>query len=329
MNNQTLIGSDLDTTTSRAIGDVIAMQLASITYCSTSGNLEQTFANYFPKWELAWLPTKSVEGNYAFIAFNGVQYVIAIRGSILNFSWSAFDDWFEDDFNILLQTKWNYTNQTNTNPMISQGAADGLANLHLLVNSNGETMLDFIMNNAIPNNNFLCVTGHSLGGNLATVYSLWLKYQIEEVFHKKSPSLFSVLTFAAPTSWNKDFATIFDNAFTNSWRYYNQLDIVPFSACNILGLKKLFPNPGTPADLALDLLFDTTNGSIEAAEYLYNSYYYEVNQQRGSIALNTNNTIYPVSSSDSIEAWFEQAGAQHDHNHYLDFLNGAEINCQS
>lgn len=85
---------DTNDVNSRAIGDVIAMQLASITYCSLTNSVEQTLNKHLPDWQLVWEPVQAIEGNWAFIAYNGVQYVLAIRGSILNFSWGAFDDWF-------------------------------------------------------------------------------------------------------------------------------------------------------------------------------------------------------------------------------------------
>src|SRR5262245_18103384 len=84
----------------RAIGDVQAMQLASITYCTLTNKVSGTFYHYFSTWHLVWTPTQIINGNYAFIAYTGAQYVIAIRGSILNFSWGAFDNWFEQDFNL-------------------------------------------------------------------------------------------------------------------------------------------------------------------------------------------------------------------------------------
>ena len=33
--------------------------------------------------------------------------------------------------------------------------------------------------------------------------------------------------------------------------------------------------------------------------------------------------------TDPLMRWFEQAGQQHDHNHYLDWLGGKEITCTS
>lgn len=41
---------DANDVNSRAIGDVIAMQLASITYCSLTNNVKTTLNKYRPDW---------------------------------------------------------------------------------------------------------------------------------------------------------------------------------------------------------------------------------------------------------------------------------------
>ena len=44
--------------------------------------------------------------------------------------------------------------------------------------------------------------------------------------------------------------------------------------------------------------------------------------------LNASKKEYPMQDYFNIERWFEQAEAQHDHNHYLDWMGGTEITCQ-
>lgn len=342
MQNQTIIGSNLTTPVNpseRAIGDVIAMQLAGITYCSLTNNVASTLKYYLPDWQVVWSPTQAINGNWAFIAYNGVQYVVAIRGSILQFSWAAFDNWFEQDFNLLEQTSWNYTDDPGANPMISRGASDGLNDLIQLTDANGDTILGYLMTNAVPHKKFIGTVGHSLGGNLATVYSMYLRYQILQAGFQL-PTIFSVLTFAAPTSWNLAFANEFDSSLTNTWRYYGMLDIVPFSACDIIGLGNLYP-PTAPAAqsiyttykgtrITLAEAFDLIQAVITASEIYYDSAYFPVNSQRGAIPLNTAGQEYKMTYTDPLARWFEQAGQQHDHNHYLDWLGGtgAEVVCR-
>jgi hypothetical protein len=336
-----VIGSntnDAATQGNRAIGDVAAMQLSAITYCSLNGStsVKNTFHEYFPDWQLVWEPVNEVDGTYAFIAYTGAQYVIAIRGSVLEFSWAAFDNWFREDFNILEQKHWIYTQQPATKPMISKGSHEGLFALNRLHNAEGEGIFAFLQRTAFTNRGFLCVTGHSLGGNLCTVYALWLHYQMQQALIPM-PGIFSVLSFAAPTSWNQAFVDQFTAAFTNSWRYYNEIDIVPFSACNVDGLARLYPPPAPSAEetdvspgVSLAFSLGAIADVITASEYVYGSYYAPVNQHRGSVALNTSHQLYRMPGYLNIEKWFEQAAEQHAHNHYLDWLGGegAEVNCK-
>jgi Lipase (class 3) len=323
MSDNTIIGRRTNAPQNgRATADLIAMQLAAITYCSIQGNVKKTLEKKLRHWTLVWEPVEALGGNYAFIAFNGEQYVIAIRGSILNFS-----NWFEEDLNVFKQKPWTFTTNTATNPMISKGAFDGLMHLTQLVNHKKETILDFILKHTLKNEKALCITGP------------WLLYQIETLHKKKKPYIFSVLTFASPTSWNQAFANQFDSAFTHSWRYYNSIDIVPFFATNIAAIAGLFPKPAPDATTtdftflgektSLATAFKKINKSAKKSETKYNSAYFPVNKLKGSIELNTipNQQIYPVTTTEPLAQWFEQAAQQHAHEHYLEFLGGNAINC--
>lgn len=340
-NEQEIIGQasmDEKNPNSRAIGDKKAMQLASITYCSLNGpnSVKNTLNQYLPTMKLVWEPVEAVQGEYAFIALNGSQYIIAIRGSILNFSWGAFDNWFKQDFNIFEQVPWKYTDDSSENPMISKGSNEGIDNLNKLKDKNGDTILDFLKKYAFPYGKLLAVTGHSLGANLATVYAPYLRYELLKSGYTL-PGIFSVLTFAAPCSWNAAFAKQFDANFTNSWRYYNIIDVVPYSATNIAGIGLLYPSPA-PNAADISVTYDGITVTLQEAcvaialalagtETYYGSTYTEVNQHRGSVALNLDKTIFPVTGTSLVEQFFEQVGQQHAHNHYLAWLGEGSLTC--
>lgn len=339
MSTITTIGSaPIDPTDigSRAIGDKIAMQLSSIAYCSLKGSVKSTLAKYLPTWQVAWEPIAAINGDWAFIAYNGVQYVLAIRGSIVQLSWGSFDNWIYQDLNIFIQEPWTYTFDTSTKPMISKGSLNGLHNLQKLQDKNGDTILSFLSKNAFPYGKFLCVTGHSLGANLATIAGPWLHYEILKSSYK-IPAIFSILTFASPTSWNKAFADQFDSYFTNSWRYYNEIDIVPYSATKIVDLGFLYNSPAPlastipspiPTAKTLSGLFAEIQGAVLASEVYYGSYYTQVNQKRGSIPLNTSRQIFGIDKTKPLLIqWFEEAGHQHDHNNYLNWLGAKPLSC--
>lgn len=311
--------------TTEVIGADIAMTLSSIAYCK---DIKAAIQKYLPDWELAWLPAAEIGGNLAFIAYNGVQYVVAIRGSVLNFSWDAFDDWFKEDFNVFEQVDWIYPPNPETKPKISKGSSDGLANLCTLQDSQGETILSYLMKYCVDQGKFLCVTGHSLGGNLSTVLAPWLLYQIRQA-QKEIPSLFSVLTFAAPSAGNTAFAEQHDASFTNCWRFYNALNIVPFCSSDIAGIGELFPSPG-PSAKSIDIVGKAVTPAdafkdVAKALAQRGSIYTQTNINPGSEPLNLNKEIFPVTSDKPLPEWFEQTGAQHNYNKYQTWLGAGTV----
>lgn len=315
----------------------LAMTLAAIAYCIDPGT---ALAQSAPGWSLAWQADAEINGNIAYIAYNGSsQYVVAIRGSLLNFSWAAFDDWFYEDFNVFEQVAWTFPSSSQ-NPMISKGSSDGLDDLIGLVETNQQTgekitMYDFLVKNAIPSGASIGVVGHSLGGNLATVYAPWLLYQLQQA-KLTVPQLFPVLTFAAPTAGNKPFADAYDNSFPNSWRYYNVIDIVPMASNSIRSAESLYsPSPEagsitvTYDDITVSLAdaFGLIADAIDVSEIAHGSYYTQTNQTRGSVPLNASNMLCILTSTDPLEQWFEQAGCQHGGVNYLELLGYPAVQC--
>src|SRR5262245_61399573 len=109
-------------------GQGVAMTLSTIAY--DSDTIPAMLSQYAPGWEAVWVPAAGLNGNFAYIAYNqsAQQYAIAIRGSVPDFNWTGFQDWFEQDFNIFQQMDWNYP-ESGSNPKISLGAYKGLSDL--------------------------------------------------------------------------------------------------------------------------------------------------------------------------------------------------------
>lgn len=312
----------------------LAMTLAATAYCSDPIT---TLNNLDNGWTAVWAATTDINGNIAFIAYNGSsQYVVAIRGSLLNFSWQAFDNWFIQDLNVYKQTAWTYP-ASDTQPMVSQGSSDGLTDLIQLVNASGQTIYQYLAANAIGSNISIGVVGHSLGGNLATVFAPWLLYQLQQ--NKITPpALFPVLTFAAPTAGNTAFAAAYDKSFPNSWRYYNEIDVVPMASDSLRSAEQLYSAPAPEASSiettykkltvtlkdAIGLIAD----SIDVSEGTNGSIYAQTNQSSGSVALNTLKTINPVDTSKPlIDQWFDQVASQHVQSTYLSFFGLSPVTC--
>jgi predicted lipase len=309
------------------------MTLAAVAYCSDPAT---TLDNMNNGWSAVWVASTDINGNIAFIAYNGSsQYVVAVRGSLLNFSWQSFDNWFRQDLNVYEQTAWTFPSST-TQPMISQGSSDGLNDLTQLVDSTEQTIYKYLAANAIGSGISIGVVGHSLGGNLATVFAPWLLYQFQQ--NKiTTPTNFPVMTFAAPTAGNQAFAEAYDKSFPNSWRYYNEIDLVPMASDSLRAAEQLYnPAPkasgiNTTVDHVTITLANAIGGiadSIDVTEIGYGSFYAQTNQSSGSVALNTSKTLQPVDTTKPlIEQWFDQVAAQHVQSTYLSFFDLNPVDC--
>lgn len=328
-----IIGEDMSGAGWRSI----PLTLAGIAYC-VSNEIENDLQQYCPNWTAAWVPDKELNGNYAYVAYNekANQYCVAVRGSVLSFSWESFQDWFEQDFDVLFQHAWNYP--PGNNVYISAGADKGLTDLQKLTavaDHKSCTMLQFLLHALPEKKASLAVVGHSLGGALATVTASWLHYQIP-LAGQKLP-LMSVVTFAAPAVGNQNFANSYDAMFGNSsLRYYNSIDIVPMASGSIADMGSLY-SPA-PEAYNVSVTYDDITvtlqegillvaGTVEGVEWWDNSYYTQTNQTKGSVELNTAENLCQVKDNDPAEQWFDQAGCQHSLATYFKYVGGTPIKC--
>jgi len=95
-----------DSVQAKNISSIQACILSEIAYCK---NPQTELDQYMPGWKIVWEPL-TVGGNYAFVATDGNAYALAIRGSLIEFSWDAFNNWIDNDLNIAYQKDWLYTN---------------------------------------------------------------------------------------------------------------------------------------------------------------------------------------------------------------------------
>lgn len=313
----------------------VAGTLAALAYCD---DIADSIPKALPGWSLAWRADQSVYGNYAYVAQTTNQFVVAIRGSETDFSWSTFYNWVEQDLNVMRQVAWQYPSDGQS--MISWGSSLALGNLAQLVDStSGQpvSLLQYLMSNAVANGTPIAVVGHSLGGNLTTVLAPWLVYQIQQA-GKTVPSI-ATYTFAAPAAGNTSFAQLYDRLFgANSWRFYNMNDIVPRFSTQIASVGSLWtpaPNAGSISTqwnnhtITLTEFFDLLAGAVLASELYYGSYYSQTNLTQGSVELNTANTLNPTYNQNTLGDWFDQAGWQHSMQTYLSLLGAPGTTCVS
>lgn len=332
MSNQHLIGEFQDPSdpNSRATGDSIALQLTAAAYCIETNNVHGTMHQYLPNWTILWESDPNqmgANGNYAFIAENGLQFALVIKGTKIEFNLNSTAFIHLDISQLFRQTPWNYA-YTNSNPQLASATADNLSIIKSLRDkTTGASIAEYLHKDVFNFYKNFCIIGHSLGGSVVPAYALWLKEEF--TFNRfKLPELFAVLTFGAPTGFNKDLADIYDQNFTNSWRYYNVLDAIPKITTDLESVKNMYPSPSVLPDQKQIEWIDELNTKLNECQVDFNSYYTHVNQQRGSIALNgTNSSIYSVDGENQFTQWMHQVAAQHDFNNYLDFLQGSKISC--
>ena len=159
-----------------------------------------------------------------------VNQIDAVRGT----DWSFWLNWIENFASVLPLVPFTavLSELSSGTPQIAAGTDLGL---NLLLTARGATSTGESMDIAsflagAESGTDIFVTGHSLGGCLASVLAPTLTYQLG------SAVSFKVYTFAAPSAGNEDFAGYFNRLFADShsktstaFRIYNNLDIVPTS----------------------------------------------------------------------------------------------------
>ncbi|MFI5131551.1 MAG: lipase family protein [Chitinophagales bacterium] len=310
-----------------AFTDTTACIFSEIAYCSDP---QQQLYKFLPGWKVIWNPA-AVGGNHAFVATNGSVNVIAFRGSLINFSEDALNNWIFHDLNVGSQEPWPYSNTSKAN--ISTGSYIAWQNVEKMKDkSTGKTLWVYLSEN-VPENAALFLTGHSLGGNLATVYASYLSWKFNEV--KRPRTNINVITFAAPAPGNKSFAMDFNSVFPLAIRFENTNDIVPKFPCSssIRKLGSLY-SPLPSADTiqigyknittSLGNVFSLMGTALDLLELKSDFYGYEHTCSDGkliTIPLSGKNiTNHPVS-------WFAEAGYQHGMAQYAAALGAPVIDC--
>jgi hypothetical protein len=317
-----------DTAQVKNISSVTACILSELAYCNEP---QKIIEQYLPGWKVVWDPLP-VGGNYAFVATDGNVYAIGIRGSLIQFSWDAFDNWIYNDLNIAYQKDWPYTNNVS-GARISQGAYAGWENLNRMADRKTRKSLWAFLQANIGDKKPLTITGHSLGGNLATVYASYLWKRFKDNGHQKDN--IDVITFAAPAAGNGSFADDFNSKFSNSLRIENINDIVP-----------KFPVSGKVSDLgslytstpsAADIMVGYKNASVKLSNVF-------ITMSAGLDLLRITNGISPYVQTNGlgdlitiklsgknvkneIIDWFAEAAYQHSMECYAQQMGAPVIKC--
>lgn len=281
------------------IRDSLILQLSDTNYV-TGGN-----------WKLAWGPGISPSGgNMLYIAVDSTAdtnyYTIAIRGT----DWD-FPSNIEEDMEVWKLDRYPYGGSVQDS--VAVGSLKGLDTL-LATTDNGKTIAQFL-NDVQGSRLKMFITGHSLGGAMATMVSAWF-------VDKGYTSKFSLetYTFAAPTVGNgafvEHYSTIMLGANAPYHRVVNSKDLVPFGWAD---LDKVIPDeiptfvpiPLGIVIVAVDLYLDSLGVKYKHVD------------SKVDIGTLTPANCSGGSSEDNYFCWVE---FEHDHNNYLRLLNADTVN---
>jgi lipase (class 3) len=273
-------------------------------------------------WKAIWVGLSKDGANMSYIAQNesANQFALCIRGTDFDIQVDKDED---DDVG---QTA-SFAQQAGAPATISQGAMEAFTELTGPVYSNDKTTLAQkieALANGNPGAQFF-ITGHSLGGCMATVLALYLQNLARGWQQKVS---FQVYTFAAPTAGLEDFATLFARTFAqSSWRVFNVWDVVPHAWQSMANVETFYPGGPTPGLLLLGIIKQKA-GSVGANRY--------AQPVTKDVPLNNQPRINELGAPDWLRDpahvgllndndFFAQVGFQHDSNTYLTLLGAPKV----
>ncbi|NEO30654.1 MAG: lipase family protein [Symploca sp. SIO3C6] len=153
---------------------------------------------------------------------NGAESIIVFRGSDSSFDWKTnfntraeraeFDQQIIRKEIVAKKDKlYPYLQQSSSGSLMHRGFVKAYFSVRAQIHQ-------YISNHQLSH---VTVTGHSLGGALATLCAVDIQYNFSD---KVSIEIY---TFGAPKVGNKGFREAFNRRVPNSYRFVNGMDIVP------------------------------------------------------------------------------------------------------
>ncbi|MGH2717830.1 MAG: IPT/TIG domain-containing protein [Actinomycetota bacterium] len=290
----------------RRILDGINAQLAAIT-SQLSGS-----------WEAVWVGLTRDRANLAYIAHNTsidspLQYALSLRGT------QGFGIDILEDLEVATMLPFIGGN-------VSAGAMEAFTEVVMGTGLLAQ-LAELLNGQAAPP--ALYVSGHSLGGAMATTLALYLAQQS----WSPAPSI-GVYTFAAPTAGDGGFASAFSAAFPDAACVWNQYDIVPSAWWNLVdtgggGARKpplleaaehFWPGMDPKVGLETSQLVKRIAGAAKGNVYVQPN-----SLQRPPLVLNAcyTHTNPEVTKIASLGDWLKELDYQH--NSYLELLGGPSV----
>lgn len=308
----------------RPAGETVAQQQTRI-FNAINSQLSNPNLITNAQWQAVWVGLTQDRANLAFIAQNTStnSFAVSLRGTQFN---SLID--LAEDLDVASAVEFTAGPAYIKPVLISQGAMEAFTEITAATYTNSENVTANLFQAlttliaAAPANPTLYITGHSLGGAMATVIALYLAAQ---TWQTNTPA-FAVYTFAAPTAGLQAFADCYDHTFPNSWRYYNVWDLVPTAWVNSSlsnAQATFYPSqvsasgPGPAQTLTVHGLIGQFMNAPGANTYVQTN-------KNSSVKLNnqssygTAGTYDPSHVNPTLEDFLAQVSFQH--NNYMSFL---------
>ncbi|MEV0776932.1 IPT/TIG domain-containing protein [Streptomyces sp. NPDC050428] len=283
-------------------------------------------------WLPMWLAMRPDNGNLVYIAWNTAanQFAVVVRGTV-----SAPTDMMED---LDVGTLVPFTAGRPPSPVaVSAGATAAFTQV---VNTPGLAYWDIVQDDAKPalpaitvtsgttlpqallelltaaySSPTVYVTGHSLGGCVATMLAPYL----QKLRWPNTPQ-FGLITFAAPTAGVASFARYVDSlSFNPSARYVNAWDLVPCAWSDLDAPKDWYPKDAGPR-ANVDVKFLLTE-----IDMLRKGNVYVQPQAAGTTTMNGDYAQHdPQLVNKTLEDYLGQVAFQHANSTYL-MLLGAPL----
>ncbi|WP_394846368.1 IPT/TIG domain-containing protein [Pendulispora brunnea] len=250
----TLAGLAATGAAERPSGETVEQQQARI-LAGINAQLANSNLSTANNWQAIWVGLTQDRANLVYIAENPsnsggpTTYAVCLRGTV---GGSPIDSAEDMDVGSLLP----FGPFGSGGPLgnISQGAMMAFTEIIM-----GTTLMATLtpLITAQSSGPTIYVTGHSLGGALATTISLYLAAQT----WTPKPTL-QVFTFAAPTAGDGNFASSFNAQFPQATCAWNQYDLVPNAWQNLVNGES--QNPPTPE--SVEFFYPRMNSPLLSAE---------------------------------------------------------------
>jgi hypothetical protein len=191
--------------------------------------------------KLFWLGISPDLANLLYVAQDDrapSRYALVSRGT----DWNFLTNWV-DDFDVLHTHGWPSASPPNPSILVAQGSWDGLQALLTMTSQPGGVTLGAVLHQISAGAGLdLLITGHSLGGALATILGLYLADTVDGWGAAAAWVSMKSYTFASPTTGNQAYADYYNgrSGLTNvSWqafRVFNEQDMVPFAYADVEGI---------------------------------------------------------------------------------------------